>query len=588
WDVKPTLTTCTQCPVGCSTFADSRFDVLLRTRFDHVSADPHQDPAGDWLCDRGRYNVGFLTDRRRLAQPMVRSGEDQWVDLAWSDAIELVAKTLKDAVAAFGPQSIGAIGGGRLTNEEAYLLQHLVRGLGSANLDYRTHGELTANPGRLAAEIRDLDNADVILEVGADSVEQAPVLDLRVRYAVQHHAAQLAYVGDAKPSWPLYFRHFAAGGDAAAVLNEAAANVRHEEDAPKSAGEAPAVALARLLRSGERIVLIWDGKHAAVAAAVERLIDALRERDKHAGVLVVGHAPNARGAEAMGMHPAFAPGYAPAAQRGLTTEGMLRAAARGELKALLVFGANPLLSYPDGALVRAALERLPFLVSADLFMTGTALRSHVALPVRSGYEKAGHTTALDGTVKRVQVASQPQNGEPLSDREILFLLADAAGVAIPDESELEQAAATLPGAAAQRSLAPSAAAFAVDAAVGGGEGEFVVCALPRLYAGGGTSAHDDALAALRPRATAFVNRGDAERLGLDDGDVVELRNAHGALGGLEVETGERVPAGYVGVIAELPEAPANAISGGVGGVRAGLRLVSKGERATALAGAKGA
>jgi len=587
WDVKPTLTTCTQCPVGCSTFADSRFDVLLRTRYDHVSTNPHLDPAGDWLCDRGRYNIGFLADQRRLSQPMVRSGEDQWVDLAWSDAAALVAKTLKDSAEHFGPESIGAIGGGRLTNEEAYLLQYLMRGLGSPNVDHRTHGELTATPGRLAAGVRDLDDADVILEVGADTVEQAPVLELRVRYAVRRRGARLIHVGDAKPNRPLETHHYGAG-DAAALLSEAAANLRHAEDVPKQSGAPDAVALARLLRGGERIVVIWDGKGDAAAAAVERLIDVLRDGDKHAALLVVGHSPNARGAEAMGMHPAFLPGYRPAERAGLSTEGMLRAAARGELKALVIFGANPLLSYPDGALVRAALERVPFLVTAEIFMTGTAVRSHVVLPVLSSYEKAGHVTALDGETKRVAVSCRPHGGEPLADREILFLLADAIGLPVPGEGELEEAAITLPAAETQRGLAPGSAAAVVGMGNATAGGDLTVLTLPRLYAGGGTSANDRALEAeLRPRPTAFVNAADAGRLGLDDGDVVDLRNAAGALEHMMVVVSDDVPAGTVGVIGALPEAPANALADGVGRVGATLTLVKKGERAAALAGAQG-
>lgn len=586
WDVQPTLTTCTQCPVGCSAFADSRFETVLRMRYDHSTVDPHLDPAADWLCDRGRYNIGFPTDRRRLLQPMVRSGEDQWVDLAWSDAIDLVAKTLRDAAEHFGPESIGAIGGGRLTNEEAYLLQHVLRGLGSANVDYRTHGELTATPGRYAAEIRDLDTANVILAVGADTVEQAPVLDLRIRYAVMRRGAQLAYLGDAAPSWPVSFRQFAASGEAAAVLRTAAANLRREEDIPKQSGEPPAFGLARLLRGAERIVVVWDGKEVATAKAVEELIEALREHDKHAGLLVVGHAPNARGAEAMGMHPALRRGYEPAERPGLDTEGMLRAAARGELRALLVFGANPLLSYPNGALVRAALARVPFLVTGELFMTGTALRSHVVLPVCAGFEKAGHTTALDGTTKRVDISSRPQSGEPLTDREILFMLGDAIGLVMPSEGELEQLAVALPADERQRTLGMSGPLFAAQREAPGARGAFTVLALPRLYAGGGTSAHDRALETLRPRRAAFVNEADARRLGLEDGDVVELRNEVGALDELIVEIGRRVPAGAVGIVAELPEAPANALSDGAGRVYADLTLVKKAEREAALAGAQ--
>ncbi|TAM61072.1 2Fe-2S iron-sulfur cluster binding domain-containing protein [bacterium] len=589
WDVTPTLTVCTQCPVGCSTFADSRFDVLQRTRYDHETIDPHGDPAGDWICDRVRYNISYLTDERRLNTPMVRSGEDQWVDLAWSDAIDLAASTLKDAAEHFGPQAIGAIGGGRLTNQEAYLLQHVVRGLGSANVDYRLHDELTATPGRLAAQVHDLDDASLIIELGTNSVELAPVFDLRVRYAVERRGATLVHLGDVKPNWPVHFRHFPTEGDAASMLNEAAENVRRGEDLPKRAGEPPAQTLARLLRGAERVVVIWDGRGASEAAAIERLIGLLRDADKGAGVIVVGYAANARGAESMGMHPALQPGYRPAPQAGLDTEGMLRASASGELKALLIFGANPLLAYPNGALVRAALERVPFIVTTELFMTQTAVKSHVVLPVKAAFEKTGSTTTMDGEVKQLAISCAPQAGEPLTDREVLALLGDAMGLQMPSDSELEQlaAAAAAPELARAFSFTSPVLARTVRPAATPAQGAFTVHSVPRLYAGGGTSAHDTAFEPLRPHPTAYLHPGDVEELGLEDGDTVTVRNGLGAVDGLTVVTSKKVARGSIGVIAELPEAPVNVLADDCGSVHADVVLIRKGRQALNLAGAQG-
>ena len=589
WDVKPTLTTCTQCPVGCSTFADSRFDVLQRTRYDHETTDPHGDPAGGWICDRVRYNVSYLTDERRLSMPMVRSGEDQWVDLAWSDAVDLVAKTLQDAAEHFGPQSIGAIGGGRLTNEESYLLQHVLRGLGSSNLDYRLHDELLATPGRMAARVHDLDDASLIIEVGTNSVELAPVFDLRVRYAVQRRGATLVHLGDVKPNWPIHFRHIPTGGDAASLLSEATENVRRGEDLPKRAGEPPTHALARLLRGAERVVVIWDGRGAAEAAAIERLIETLRDADKGAGVVIVGYAANARGAEAMGMHPALLPGYRPAPQAGLDTEGMLRAAARGELKALLICGANPLLAYPNGALVRAAIERVPFIVTTELFMTQTAVKSHVVLPVKSSFEKTGSTVTMDGEVKKLAISCSPQGGEPLTDREIFYMLGNAMGLTMPDEEELEGLAAAAAAPDLQQPLRLTEPAFVrpVRRGVASGTGELTVHAVPRLYAGGGTSAHDTDFEPLRPHPSAYLHPDDAARMQLEDGDIVSVSNALGSIGELTVATTKKVAAGSIGVIAEMPEAPANVLADDFGAVRANLTLVRKGRQTANLAGAHG-
>ena len=41
------------------------------------------------------------------------------MQIGWDDAIDMWAGAIKDAIAAHGPAAVGAIGGGRLLNEEA-------------------------------------------------------------------------------------------------------------------------------------------------------------------------------------------------------------------------------------------------------------------------------------------------------------------------------------------------------------------------------------------------------------------------------------------------------------------------------------
>jgi anaerobic selenocysteine-containing dehydrogenase len=56
------------------------------------------------------------------------------------------------------------------------------------------------------------------------------------------------------------------------------------------------------------------------------------------------------------------------------------------VKALIVDGANPVLTWPDTAEVREALARLDLLVVIDLFMTETAKLAHVFLPAATFVE----------------------------------------------------------------------------------------------------------------------------------------------------------------------------------------------------------
>jgi NADH-quinone oxidoreductase subunit G len=62
WDNHRTTTTCTQCSVGCQMHVDERGDTLQRT----MSVAEDDAISDGWLCDRGRYNIGFVDDERRL------------------------------------------------------------------------------------------------------------------------------------------------------------------------------------------------------------------------------------------------------------------------------------------------------------------------------------------------------------------------------------------------------------------------------------------------------------------------------------------------------------------------------------------
>ena len=56
WDLERTKTTCTQCAVGCQMYSDVRFGGILRT----MSVEEDDAISDGWLCDRGRYNIGFI------------------------------------------------------------------------------------------------------------------------------------------------------------------------------------------------------------------------------------------------------------------------------------------------------------------------------------------------------------------------------------------------------------------------------------------------------------------------------------------------------------------------------------------------
>jgi formate dehydrogenase major subunit/formate dehydrogenase alpha subunit len=91
-------------------------------------------------------------------------------------------------------------------------------------------------------------------------------------------------------------------------------------------------------------------------------------------------------------------------ETGLGLDEMLKAALDGELEALYVMAANPVMDHPIGD---EALEKLKFLVVQDLFLTETARLADVVLPAASSAETDGTFTNIAGRVQRLHKAVRP-------------------------------------------------------------------------------------------------------------------------------------------------------------------------------------
>ena len=97
-----------------------------------------------------------------------------------------------------------------------------------------------------------------------------------------------------------------------------------------------------------------------------------------------------------------------------------------EIKALLVFGANPVLSAPRSSRVAERLRSLDLLVVADFFPSETAGLADVVLPAAMWAEENGTITNLEGRVLRRRQALDPPPGAR-TDLEIISALAVGLG-----------------------------------------------------------------------------------------------------------------------------------------------------------------
>jgi NADH-quinone oxidoreductase subunit G len=396
WDVEGAGGICTLCPAQCNVEFTVRDEKVMR-----VLSREHPGVDDGWLCDKGRFAYQAIHVDERITAPMVRDG-GELREVSWERAL--------DAAAVLGRHKghVGALVGGGASNEEAFLLGRLMReGLGSSDIDSRTGGPLAPGLARalaapaLQATVTDLEFAHTVLVVGTEPLDDAPILDLRIRKGVRRHGVKLA-VASARPSAldpnaAVSVRY--APGEAAAFLTRLAAELAGEPDTD----------LAKLLRDGgEDVVILWgEGLGAEAAAALLGIAETLQLSGREgAGLLEVPSGANGRGVREAGAIPDAGPGYAElSGPAGRSAAEIAAATAAGEIHALYLFGVDPVRELPGRAQWEAAMHHAGLVVAHAAVMT-EGLREHatVIFPAESSAEKEGTIVHPDGRLQRLRAA----------------------------------------------------------------------------------------------------------------------------------------------------------------------------------------
>ena len=123
WDLDQVESTCTTCAFGCRAAVQSSSNRV--TRLLGMDSDPVNQ---SWLCDKGRYGYEIVNSSNRITEPKIRSARGVLEPAGWSEAISVASDRLAAIKKKHGADSIGVIGGARLTNEDAYAWAKLAKG----------------------------------------------------------------------------------------------------------------------------------------------------------------------------------------------------------------------------------------------------------------------------------------------------------------------------------------------------------------------------------------------------------------------------------------------------------------------------
>jgi NADH-quinone oxidoreductase subunit G len=141
-----------------------------------------------WLSDRDRFSYMGLTSSDRLTQPMVKQ-DGEWKSTDWQNALNYAVEGLKRVKDSSGVDHIGALASPSSTTEELYLLQKIIRGMGSNNIDHRLQQLDFNDQDKMPAypcinqPLADLDNINAGLLIGSFTRKDQPIIAHRLRKA---------------------------------------------------------------------------------------------------------------------------------------------------------------------------------------------------------------------------------------------------------------------------------------------------------------------------------------------------------------------------------------------------------------------
>lgn len=408
WEMSSSEGVCTSCSVGCNTYVWSK-----KGKVERLTARPNLEVNDYWLCDRGRFDTGFVNRADRMRLPRMRVGGTV-VEVEWDEAVAALVEGLRP-VADRGVNRAGALFTRHLANEEYWTFQKLIRGsLGSNNLA-AGRGELLtparaalAASGRLAT-VTDLDEADAVLVLGGNLVQTHPVHALRIRKAVRAHGTRVVLAAPEAGSLASVAAHVepVSPREAATWLGQLTGKLEAGESTGAAGVLSGAARIVVLVNAGDENPSIVERLDAFLGAAPE---GSTRK------ALVLDEGGNAAGARLLGITPDYFPGESPVTsgaahalktswggrvhgEPGLGWREQLRAAASGDLAALLLVNSGRPARWGWSDEERKQLGKAPFVVAFDLFANEVEEFAHLILPTTSFAEMDATYTTQDGIVQ---------------------------------------------------------------------------------------------------------------------------------------------------------------------------------------------
>ena len=418
WDFERGPSLCIHCSLGCHIITSVRYREMVR-----VEARFNESVNGYFICDRGRYGFYYTNHPERPRRPRVGTEE-----VSLEKAVQRAAEKLSKVTEKSGAQSVACLSSTRSSLENQVMLKHFCRLQGWREPKYfvdplierKVKQAVSRLDKKLSISMREIERADFIIAVGADPVNEAPMLTLAMRQA--HRQGAEIVVIDPRPVFlPIEFHHFpvmpnnidhclnilvkeAVDRSAAETLGKAALDFYDRVPVEEPFDGIPKdrlTALAQRLRQSKNPVIVCGTEIVSETtpglAADNALL--LHAAKNGAGLFYLMPGPNAFGAALL------------SSEDGSLVE-VMDAIESGKVKALLLVESDPFRTFPDGDRLKRAVEKLEVLLVMDYLPSESSRLAQILLPTRTLFEMETCFVNQEG---RIQFApSTYRGGTPIS------------------------------------------------------------------------------------------------------------------------------------------------------------------------------
>lgn len=413
WDYERSRTLCIHCSLGCHTVTSARYREVVRQE-----ARKSSRVNGWFICDRGRFGFPYASDAKRPAEGRI-DGES----VTWDESIRVAADRLARAARQQGPHTVAAVGSLRNSLETMVMLTRLSEDKRWGPTAFWTDGQAAGGAAAavsrleesLAVSLQEVAGADVVLVLGADPLNETPMLALALRQAWRQGAQIL--VADPRPiKLPFTVDHLPVHPADLSTAFEAVLKKTIDPGAVARCGSVSRKRFDAFQIPGDmsKDCKNWIDKAAKALAQCNRPVivcgtersgpnlaslsaDAvlwLQAMGKTGGIFYVMPGPNAFGAVLMDPDTG-------------SLDGLIRAVETDAIHTLVVVESDPAGSYPDRKRLQNALGRLDLLIVLDYVSSLTTELAHVFIPTATVFESGGCYLNQEG---RLQASERAFSG----------------------------------------------------------------------------------------------------------------------------------------------------------------------------------